>query len=1510
MTAPRPDNEAIFHAARDIPDPDRRREYVRGACGGDEARIARVEALLAAADGPDSLLDRPAAGSPVATIELPTTDQVPHPEKPGTVIGPYKLLQQLGEGGMGTVFMAEQTQPVQRRVALKVVKPGLDSAQVIARFEQERQALALMDHPNIARVLDAGTTEAGRPYFVMELVKGVPITKYCDERRLTPRERLALFVPVCQAIQHAHQKGIIHRDVKPSNVLVTLYDGKPMPKVIDFGVAKAVEQRLTERTLFTQVGQVVGTVEYMSPEQAELNALDIDTRSDIYSLGVLLYELLTGSTPLEKQKLRSAAFAEMLRMIREEEPPRPSTRLSESGDTLPSISAQRKTEPAKLAKLVRGELDWIVMKALEKDRGRRYETANGFAMDVQRYLADEPVLACPPSAGYRLRKFARRNKTALTLAGLILFFIASLGGGVGWVVRDRAAQRAATRQEVELALKDAEQLRGQGKYAEAMVVANGAATRLASGGGDDDLERQVQGLLAELKRDEADRRMVARLEDIRLRRDNRKDDVIPTHSGASQPDYEAAFKEYGLPIFDLEVEEAARRIAASPLRDRLVAALDDCASNRMDLIQRLMPILARVYNDPWHKEYFDARRRYDAPAVLRLSKQPEALAQPPGSLVMLGWELRRIDWGPSAVEFLRRAHRQYPADLWINYELGECLRYMTGHSQDSQEGLRYAEESIGYFRAARALRPESQSLRWRLAASLTDAARHLLNKTDRDIPVLGSTLSASTVGLIASPRGQGPLLAISALFPERPKDADAVEIALTYLSEAVELAPAWQQAWTVRGDAYVKRGQLDKVIAAYSKAIELKPNDQGNRAAWNNRGDAYSKLGQLDKALADFSRAIELKTDDAVADYSKAIYPKSDDAKPWYNRGLTYFRLRQWDKAVADYSKAIDLKSDWVAAWNNRGVAYSELGLLDEALADYTKAIDLKSDYVEAWNNRGNAYSKLGQLDKALADYSRAIELKADYVEAWTNRGNAYSQLGLLDKALADQARAIELKADCAEAWNNRGNAYSKLGQLGKALADYSRAIELKADFALAWINRGNAYSQLGLLDKALADHTKAIELEADDAIPWFNRGNTYSGLRQWDEAVADYSKAINLKSDYAEAWNNRGGAYGQLGQWDKALADLSRAIELKADYVDALTNRGLAYFELGQPDKALADYAKAIELKADYLLAWYNRGNAYFGLRQWDKALADYSRAIELKADYVDTWINRGDAFRELGQLDKALADYSRAIELKADCVAAWYNRGNAYLGLRQWDKAVADFSKAISLKPDYAHAHCLRGYALMAKGDFPAALKALQRGHDLVQGDPAWSLPAEQQIKECERLIELDARLAKVLKREVEPADAAERIALASLCQRYKKRNVAAARFYTEAFGADPKLLDTLRAPHRYNAACAAALAGCGQGEDAATLDDKERVRLRGQALNWLRADLESWHKYLDKEPDQGRAPVQQTMRHWQQDVDFAGVRGAGALARLPEPERQPWQQLWDDVETLARRTAEPKK
>jgi eukaryotic-like serine/threonine-protein kinase len=557
--------EAVEHHA-----PDQWSAFLDRACGDEPDLRLRVEVLLRAHDQANSILDV-AAVPPMATIDQPAA------ETAGTVIVPYKLLQQIGEGGMGVVWMAEQTQPVQRKVALKVIKPGMDSRQVIARFEAERQALAMMDHVNIARVFDGGATESsrhtpcdvagdgtrsvpatlGRPYFVMELVHGVPITKYCDDNHLTPRQRLELFVPICQAIQHAHQKGIIHRDIKPSNVMVTLYDGKPVPKVIDFGVAKATEQKLTARTLFTQYGTMVGTLEYMSPEQAEMSALGVDTRSDIYSLGVLLYELLTGSTPLSHKTMKEAAYAEILRMIKEEEPPKPSTRLSDSGEALASISANRHMEPAKLTKLVRGELDWIVMKTLEKDRNRRYETANAFAADVQRYLADEAVLACPPSVGYRLRKFARRNKRVLATAALLgVMLLAAVGaitGTVGWAVRDREVREqdlarkaerdlALTEQGVRQAVEHAARIRGElhavltkpggvqellnqpGRWnfliqsAQSDLAQAGRLAARAERSLSAELTQALHNLEEQLNGDEADRVLALRLEKIRLDR--------------------------------------------------------------------------------------------------------------------------------------------------------------------------------------------------------------------------------------------------------------------------------------------------------------------------------------------------------------------------------------------------------------------------------------------------------------------------------------------------------------------------------------------------------------------------------------------------------------------------------------------------------------------------------------------------------------------------------------------------------------------------------------------------------------------------------------------------------------------------------------------------------------------------------------------------------------------------------------------------------------------------------
>jgi tetratricopeptide (TPR) repeat protein len=979
----------IFLAAVEVPDAAERDAYVGEACGQDEALRRQVDALLGKHAQAGSFLESPV--QPVATVDEAAREQT------GTVIGPYKLIEQVGEGGMGTVWMAQQQEPVKRLVAVKLIKAGMDSKQVIARFEAERQALALMDHANIARVLDGGTSSAGRPYFVMDLVKGVPITRYCDEHHLTPRQRLELFLPVCQAIQHAHQKGIIHRDLKPPNVLVALYDGKPVPKVIDFGVAKAAGQALTEKTLVTGFGNIVGTLEYMSPEQAEVNQLDIDTRSDIYSLGVLLYELLAGSPPFSRKDLEKAGMLEMLRVIREQEPSKPSTKLS-TAEALPTLAANRSTEPAKLTKLVRGELDWIVMKALEKDRNRRYETANGFAMDVQRYLADEAVLACPPSVGYRLRKFARRNKGGLAVAALVLFFLVILGSGVGWAVRDRAARQATIEREVILALDEAGQWQAREKWPEALSAVK-RAEGLLTAGGSDELVVRVRQLRNDLE-------MVETLEDIRLQ----GTEVDPRGvylMERTDPLYEKAFRDYGIDVVALDPAEAAKRIQAQSIRDHLTDAVYDWLISTPEKARKdhLWAVLGLADPDEWRSAFRSAVWRGDLEAQRQLAAKPEFARLRPSTTCFLGRQLHNRGETSKALELLLAVQQGYPDDFWINTFLGWCYQTMKPPRLD---------QAIRYQTVAVALRPRSPVARVSLGSALSDSGSldEAVAETREAIRLKPAfALAHNNLGVALDRQG---------------KTDEAIE---SY-RKAIEIDPKYALAHNNVGLVFAHQGKLDDAVAWFRKSTAFDPNYV---SAHSNLGYTLYRQGKLEEAIAAYRKAIKLD-------------PNHDGAH--FKLGLALYDHNKLPEAVDAFRKHNELRPKHADCYYNIGLALLRQGKREAAIAAFKQVVTINPEwagahYALAWELTVGQELKLRDPKQALVSARRAVELDPKNGMYWQGLGYAEYR----SKNWKAAVRAFEKVKELGSAgdsleWFPLAMAYWQLGDKETARKTYDQAVQ------------------------------------------------------------------------------------------------------------------------------------------------------------------------------------------------------------------------------------------------------------------------------------------------------------------------------------------------------------------------------------------------------------------------------------------------------------------------------------
>jgi eukaryotic-like serine/threonine-protein kinase len=1140
--------ELFVHAVFELP-PEEWDDYVGRACGEDAELEQRVRQLLRAHREAGSFLDHPAVALGATGAFSPLPDEAaaaPLRERSGTVIGPYKLLEQIGEGGFGLVFLAEQHQPLHRKVAIKVIKPGMHSKQVIARFEAERQALALMDHSNIAKVLDAGETDDGRPYFAMELVRGVPVTEYCDQQRLTTRARLELFASVCHAVFHAHQKGIIHRDIKPSNVLVTLLDGVPVVKVIDFGIAKALGHALTDKTLCTGHAQLVGTPLYMSPEQAELSGLNIDTRSDIYSLGVLLYELLTGVTPFDKQRLREVGYDEMRRIIREEEPSKPSTRLSTLGQVGATVSERRQSDPKRLSQLLRGELDWIVMKALEKDRNRRYETASAFAADVGRYLNDEPVAACPPSVRYRVRKFARRNKRGLATTGLVVTLLMSAGIGTGWVMRERAERQAKAGTEQELALERGELFQKEGKPVEAQAALERAQFLAAEAPFNPERNDRLAALKDRLAEDARNAAFIARFEEYRLLVRSQVNVLKNEFTYARfATEVEKALREYGIAIGEMPPADAAALVQnrSEPVRHNLIVALEECLwwGTDNDLPKRvwLLDTLAASDKDPWRILVRKSALDHDRTALEKLVQTADIEKQPPTTLLFAANTLPAKD----RLVLMRRIQRAHPADLWANHDLALALLF-SGRPA----------EAIGYFTAALALQPDNPGI-------YNNRGSAYRNSGEFDEAIADCRQSIKLAPLYSAAHYNLGLAL---------REKKQLRESIVAFTEAIRHNSRFAEAWFQRGLTRADLNEWNEAIADYSQAIALDPKIA---ETWNNRGLVHTQLKQWDKAIADYSQAITQDPQYALA---------------WNNRGWVHAQLKEWDKAIADYTQAIKLDTQSVKAWNNRGIAYSELKKWDLAIADFTQGVQLDAKSADVWYYRGNAYSEVRQWDKAIADYSMAISIDNRFVLSYYNRGNTYFKLKQWDKAIADYSQAIALDTQYAMAWNNRGIAYSELKKWDLAIADYSQAIALDAKLLVAWQNRCTVHLKLEQWEDAIVDLSRAVELDSKrdprnaamcNELAWSLATHPNPKVRDPRRAIKWALKAVELVPGEGNYWNTLGVAHYRAGDWNAAREALEQSMGLRkgGDSSDWFF-LAMSHEKLGNKEKARQWYDKAVE--------------------------------------------------------------------------------------------------------------------------------------------------------------------------------------------------------------------------------------------------------------------------------------------------------------------------------------------
>ncbi len=1262
--------EEVFFAALEKATPAERAAYLDKACADNPALRARVEKLLAAHPRVGDFLEPPAArgdAGPKSGEAKSTVSYAPTAAAGIIVAGKYKLLQKIGEGGMGEVWMADQTEPVKRRVAVKLIRVERgNSKAIVSRFEAERQAIALMDHPHIAKLLDAGITgepggvSPGSPFFVMELVKGIPLTEFCDVHKLSIPQRLDLFTQICSAVQHAHQKGIIHRDLKPTNILVESHDGKPVPKVIDFGLAKATSgMQLTEQTLFTAFGTVMGTPLYMAPEQANFNAVDVDTRADVYALGAILYELLTGTTPIARDSLKRAALDEILKLIREQEAPTPSSRLSSPGAS-PNVAANRQMEPDKLGRFVKGELDWIVMKALAKERDRRYETANGFAKDIERFLNHEPVQAGPPTAAYRMTKFVRRNRGPVIAGSLVLFALLMGMAGTTWGLFEAkwqaAIARAETTEKEKARLAEAARAEGERR---AKLDAQ-AAEKLAG-------ERLVQ-VNAEKKKTEAEKQVALAVRDFLQHK------LLGQANVEFQAD--ALLGAGGLATDALEnptIRELLDRAAKELTPDKI-----DTSFPQQPLVQAaILQTVGRTYMGVG--EYDRAIGFLQRSLALYRQHLGPNDANTLSSMSNLATAYDfagKLDLSlPLCQETLKLKIAKLGPDH-LNTLIGMAnLAAAYERAGKVDLALPLAEEALKLFKSKFGPGNPNTLSSMNLLALVYDSA----GKQSRVLPLLEETLKLRRVKL--GPDHPATLLSMNNLAAAY-EAGGKLDIALSLHEEALKLTKAKlgpEHPTTLLGlnniaRVYIRAGKPDLAVPLLLEALKISkaklgPDHPTTLLSMNNLAQAYSAADKRDLALPLTEEVLKLAKNKFGPGHRKTLTAMNNLAMAYLTAGKTDLAL-PLSKEILELSKAKlgPDHPDTLLAMGNLVSVYKAAGKLGQAVRIAEERLEQSKaklgpdhpDTLRGMSKLAIAYGDVGKLDLALPLFEEVLELSKiklgpEHPETllnMNNLANAYTHAGKLGKAVPLAEETLRLR---------------------KALSgpEHSETLTSMSNLAIAYHAAGKPALALPLFEETLKIQKVKLGPEHPTTLTSMNNlAQAYSSAKKPALALPLFEVTLKLMkarlgSDHPETlacMNNLALAYQESGKLDLALPLSEETLRLKKaklgpehpDTLTSMNNLALTYQAAGKLDLALPLFEQTLEIRTaklgsehpDTLLSMTNLAAANWRAKQLDKSVPLFEEALKIQertlgrnhADTLLTVANLGVNYKDAGRLAEAL--------------------------------------------------------------------------------------------------------------------------------------------------------------------------------------------------------------------------------------------------------------------------------